>query len=511
MTDHLNPDYEPRHAESSTASLLTELQLYGHRPFQDELDARPLPEEYAIRGALADIFDALVSTLTDTRLEPDLEDLLWSTVNLFHRAADRIERELDTNEHSQRRSQKDQDGSETRSVELERLLAEGLTLIERRNAFEIMRDQAADLFETHTGTGWRPRTGSKVNHRALTSAVIDSRDFLAAKRRAETEVMVPPGPKVAFTGGYECNDHEAIWAALDRVHAKHPGMVLLQGGIAQGRRAHRRLLGRQPQCAAGRLQAQLHPTQERRPIQAQRPTARRAADRRRGVPRLGHFRQPGRQGPQARYPVARLPQGRRGVSPGRTAANPEIRKGGSERSRCCAHHVLLTEQRHLRHCGGTRRTKYGKLVEQEDGTMVFGVVFSLLGIGMLVALMFNMAILALPLFVGVAAGRFAYDTGAGALGAIVVGFAAGAAALGVGQFMLVMTRSSIVRLAIALTFTAPAAFAGYHLVLGLSHIGGAHEVWQQVFASIGAVSIGVAATMRLATPIISPTQITHTV
>ena len=234
MTDHSIPDHEPHHAESSTASLLAELQLYGHRPFQDEPDARSLPEERQVRTALADIFDALVSTLTDTRLEPDLEDLLWSTVNLFHRAADRVERELDTNEQAQRRSQKDQDGSEIRSVELERLLAEGLTLIERRNAFEVMRDQAADLFETNTGTAWRPRTGSKVNHRALTSAVIDSRDFLAAKRRAETEVMVPPGPKVAFTGGYECNDHQAIWAALDRVHAKHPGMVLLHGGSPKG-------------------------------------------------------------------------------------------------------------------------------------------------------------------------------------------------------------------------------------------------------------------------------------
>ena len=74
--------------------------------------------------------------------------------------------------------------------------------------------------------------------------------------------------------------------------------------------------------------------------------------------------------------------------------------------------------------------------------MVLGVVFSLLGIGMLVALMFNMAILALPLFVAVAAGRFAYDTGAGALGAIAVGLVAGAAALGVGQLVLVMTRST---------------------------------------------------------------------
>jgi hypothetical protein len=167
-------------------------------------------------------------------MEPDLEDLLWSTVNLFHRAGDRVERELDSNEQAQKRSQKDQDGSEIRSVELERLIAEGMTLIERRNVFELTRDQAAELFETHTGSTWRPRAGSMVNHRALTSAMIDSRDFLAAKRRADTEVMLPPGPKIAFTGGYECNDHQAIWATLDRVHAKHTGMVLLHGGSPKG-------------------------------------------------------------------------------------------------------------------------------------------------------------------------------------------------------------------------------------------------------------------------------------
>ena len=234
MTEPSFPDREPHHAASPTASVLTELQLYGYRPFQDEPDPRPLPEEAAVRTALADIFDALVSTLGDTRLEPDLEDLLWSTVNLFHRAADRVERELDSNEQAQKRSQKDQDGSEVRSVELERLLTEGLTLIERRDAFEIMRDQAAELYDTHTGSAWRPRAGSMVNHRTLTAAMIDSRDFLAAKRRAETEVMLPPGPKVAFTGGYDCNDHTAIWAALDRVHTKHPGMVLLHGGAPKG-------------------------------------------------------------------------------------------------------------------------------------------------------------------------------------------------------------------------------------------------------------------------------------
>ena len=233
-TQHDDTGFEPPHSSSPTDHVLAELQLYGYRPFQDEPDPRPLPEGHAITGAVADIFDALVVTLADTRLEPDLEDLLWSTVNLFHRAVGRIERELDDNEQAQRRSQKDQDGSEIRSVELERLTAEGQTFIERRNSMEFFRDQAADQYERHTYSSWRPRAGSKVNHRTLTSAMIDSRDFLAAKRRADNEVLLPAGPKIAFTGGADFNDHRLIWDRLDKVHAKHPDMVLMHGGSPKG-------------------------------------------------------------------------------------------------------------------------------------------------------------------------------------------------------------------------------------------------------------------------------------
>ena len=132
--DHDDTSYEPPHATSPTDHVLNELQLHGYRPFQDEPDPRPMPEARTIAGAVADIFDALVATLSDTRLEPDLEDLLWSTVNLFHRANERIERQLDDNEQAQKRCQREQDGSEFRSVELERLTAEGMTLIERRNS-----------------------------------------------------------------------------------------------------------------------------------------------------------------------------------------------------------------------------------------------------------------------------------------------------------------------------------------------------------------------------------------
>lgn len=232
--DHDDTGYEPPHSSSPTDHVLSELQLYGYRPFQDEPDPRPLPEVPTVATAVSDIFDALVATLSDTRLEPDLEDLLWSTTNLFHRAVERIERDLDDNEQAQHRSQREQDGSEIRSVELERLVAEGLTLIERRNCMEFFREQAAEQFEHHTGSAWRPRNGSMVNHRTLTAAMIDSRDFLAAKKRADKEVLLPTGPKIAVTGGLDFNDHRLIWDRLDKVHGKHPDMVLLHGGSPKG-------------------------------------------------------------------------------------------------------------------------------------------------------------------------------------------------------------------------------------------------------------------------------------
>ncbi|RVJ51144.1 DUF2493 domain-containing protein [Sinorhizobium meliloti] len=234
LTLSLDDAFEPHHASSPTDRFIYEMQIYGHRPFQDEPDPRPLPEEPVVQSALTAMFDAMFEMLGDTRLEPDLEDLLWSTVNLFHRAGERIQRELQRNEDAQRAGQSEQDGSEVKSVELERLIAEGITLLERRNAFEFMRDYAADLYEAQTGSAWRPRTGSKVSHANMTAAVIDSRDFLSARRRAETEVLIPAGTKIAFGGGIDYNDHERIWAKLDQALAKHPDMVLLHGGSPKG-------------------------------------------------------------------------------------------------------------------------------------------------------------------------------------------------------------------------------------------------------------------------------------
>ncbi len=226
--------FEPHHESSPTEHALNELELHGYRHDGHGPDPRLVPEDNVIAGAVSDIFDALIATMVDTALDGELDDLLWSTVNMFHRAADRLERKLDDNEQAQKRGQREQDGSEIKAVELERLIETGQGLIERRDSLEVFRDNAAEHYLRTIGSPWSPRTGSQVNHRALTSAMIDSRDFISERRRANREVLLPAGPKVAVSGGADYNDHKLIWDKLDQVHAKHPDMVLMHGKSPKG-------------------------------------------------------------------------------------------------------------------------------------------------------------------------------------------------------------------------------------------------------------------------------------
>ena len=110
--------------------------------------------------------------------------------------------------------------------------------------FEPPRSKSPTMIDTVSGSasssrpstrhGWCPLAGSMVNRKALTAAMIDSRDFLAARRRAKTDVMLPAGPKIAFTGGSDLTDHRLIWDTLDKVATKHPRMVLMHGGSPKG-------------------------------------------------------------------------------------------------------------------------------------------------------------------------------------------------------------------------------------------------------------------------------------
>ncbi|GGF11771.1 hypothetical protein GCM10011611_16800 [Aliidongia dinghuensis] len=146
----------------------------------------------------------------------------------------------------------------------------------------------------------------------------------------------------------------------------------------------------------------------------------------------------------------------------------------------------------------------------EPATMIIvGLILSVFGIGFLCWLLFTLAVYALPFYAGLTAFFAAYHSGAGVLGAIVVGVLAGAATLMIGQFLFASTRSPIARGAIALLYAAPAAIAGFCMTLGLSRIGTPSLIWSDVFAVIGAICVGGTALVRMAAiagpPAVGPT------
>ena len=129
--------------------------------------------------------------------------------------------------------------------------------------------------------------------------------------------------------------------------------------------------------------------------------------------------------------------------------------------------------------------------------LALGLLLNTVGIGLICWLIFTLAVYALPFFVAINAGIWAYHGGAGVLGTPLVAVAAGGMTLAIAQITFASTRSLIVRAVIAALFALPAAFAGYHVVLAMAQIGVPSLVWREVFACLGAIFIGGTAWTRL--------------
>ena len=132
--------------------------------------------------------------------------------------------------------------------------------------------------------------------------------------------------------------------------------------------------------------------------------------------------------------------------------------------------------------------------------MFLSALLSVVGLGFLCWLLFSLAVYALPFFVAVTVGYYAFENGAGPIIAIAVALFAGAVALILGQVAFATIRSPTIRLAIGALYALPAGLAGFHAVKGLSEIGGAGEAWTLIFASIGAIIVGATAWVRIASP-----------
>jgi len=136
--------------------------------------------------------------------------------------------------------------------------------------------------------------------------------------------------------------------------------------------------------------------------------------------------------------------------------------------------------------------------------IIIGIIACIAGVCAFAWLLFNLAVFALPFFAGVSAGMAALHSGAGPIGAILVGLLVAVLTLAVGQIVFTLVPWPLIRGAVALLFAVPAAIAGYHAAHGLAGLAMPSEGWRQAFAISGGLVVGATALARLVLPIATP-------
>jgi len=130
--------------------------------------------------------------------------------------------------------------------------------------------------------------------------------------------------------------------------------------------------------------------------------------------------------------------------------------------------------------------------------MVFGLFFMAFGIGAFCALVYKMAVYALPVMVGLWAGFAALHSGSGAMLAFGIGFVVGAIVFGIGQSVWNSSQPKAFRYAVALLFVVPAVLTGYYTTQQFSTLVVPSVSWQFVSAVAGAIAVGLTTFARLA-------------
>ena len=215
VSDTAGDDTAEVHGRSPTAT-----------PERGEFDSRDVWDHDEALEALSEAIRVIARgvTVDGTQLADEREPLLWGFANMLHAQTQRLDRAVDRIAPEMKELERAQDGTEIKARELELLTDRARNLGDRRDAFETMRDLAADAYRTETGETWRPRHGSHVSRTGkLTSAAIDARDFMRARKDRETRAHLPEGTLVAIAGGKHVSDPgvekiAAQWAERNGVH-----------------------------------------------------------------------------------------------------------------------------------------------------------------------------------------------------------------------------------------------------------------------------------------------------
>jgi hypothetical protein len=207
-------------------SIYDDIELFG---LLGEDYTPPIADHDAIAGEAGLAAEAVMQALTDCGLERFARAIGWGVVNAVHREIDRIEKRADDNAAVIRDLVATQDGSEVRDVELQDAMLLQDRMAECREALVAFREAAADAYAAAVGEPWLPRSGSRTGP-GVTAAQIDARAMLKAQREQRAAELTPDGPRFVVAGHKNWTDVDAIYAALDKLRARQPDMVLVTKG-----------------------------------------------------------------------------------------------------------------------------------------------------------------------------------------------------------------------------------------------------------------------------------------
>ena len=125
--------------------------------------------------------------------------------------------------------------------------------------------------------------------------------------------------------------------------------------------------------------------------------------------------------------------------------------------------------------------------------MIVAAIILVLCACLAAALLWSLAVYALPVWAGGFVALTVWQAGGGLFAAIVAGVAAAAVTLVVGQLALASTQSSLLRAGIGAAFAGPAAIAGYHAAHGIATALGIAGVMLDVASIPFGIVIGSAA------------------
>ena len=129
--------------------------------------------------------------------------------------------------------------------------------------------------------------------------------------------------------------------------------------------------------------------------------------------------------------------------------------------------------------------------------MILALTLCLAALATLCWLIFTCAVYALPLSIGAMTALAVHRTGGGIVGAVAVGGFAAALMLLLGQQLFARARSTFARALLIAAFAAPAGFAAYHGVHGLTTSLVPSPAWRELFSVAAGPIVATAATLRL--------------